>query len=182
MTPKTDEPTPLQRRAEEEAKYDVTIPKTDEPLPADLEMLIQEAKRKIDNLPDHRVQGADGGYYIALHPDAIPILRALVRDATERVTRERWSSSRLVHKDQWDAWIERALAAEREAEGLRDRSTALDKAVEKFLTDASFTPPWESAGSKWAMLLKTLNEALCDYRGVPRDPDAAKRIKTVTGF
>jgi len=60
--------------------------------------------------------------------------------------------------------VEALRAREREA---LERAARLDKAVEKFLTDATYTPPWESAAGKWGAMLKALNEALCDYREVP---------------
>lgn len=45
------------------------------------------------------------------------------------------------------------------------RGDDLAAAVEKFLSDGSFTAPWD--GEKWADLCMRLNDALCDYRGVP---------------
>lgn len=36
----------------------------------------------------------------------------------------------------------------------------LIREIEKFLTGASFTPPWESAGAQWSNMLVRLNEAV----------------------
>lgn len=42
----------------------------------------------------------------------------------------------------------------------------LDKAVEKFLLDTSIVPPWESAGTIWAMRIKELQMSWLDSREI----------------
>lgn len=61
--------------------------------------------------------------------------------------------------------VERAKELESERDEARAKLATLDRAVEKFLTDASYTAPWDAA--KFGALLVRLNGALCDSRGVP---------------
>lgn len=48
-------------------------------------------------------------------------------------------------------------SSEKEITELKQAVKELDKSIEKFLYDASFVPPWESAGAKWVEIIQNLD-------------------------
>ncbi len=53
--------------------------------------------------------------------------------------------------------VDESLVRQRDAALLQLHD--LQRAVEKFLYDSSYTPPWESTGDKWAILVQRLKMA-----------------------
>jgi hypothetical protein len=68
-----------------------------------------------------------------------------------------------------------ALAEERIA-FLELQLDGLQKAVERFVYKANFTPPWESAGAIWGEMCRVLNNALIDSKAVAEKPKQEAQI------
>jgi len=85
-----------------------------------------------------------------------------------------------VHKKEVIDFTER-VCFDREEElvasvnNLNQKVEGLSKAIEKFLYDASFTPPWEEAGGKWVQIIQHLDRTHKQIMEIEEDKDDSKR-------
>jgi len=56
-----------------------------------------------------------------------------------------------------------------------DKLKDLQEAVQKFLYDIEFVPPWESAGAVWAQKVIQLHKALLASAGVGHSPQEGRK-------